>query len=85
MDPFRPQTPNSDTIADAKKCLQMGAWYECPLRGSVNTRLRQMLTQPTIELSLGDTSGRVRGMAEGAEGDCLFFYFYFSKLVFSVV
>jgi hypothetical protein len=24
-------------------------------------------------------------MAEGAEGDCLFFYFYFSKLVFSVV
>ena len=29
------QTPNPDTIEDAKKCLLIEAWYSCPLRGSV--------------------------------------------------
>ena len=30
------QTPNPDTIVDAKKCLLTGAWYSCPLRGSAS-------------------------------------------------
>jgi hypothetical protein len=28
------QTPNPDTIADAKKCLLTGAWFTCLLRDS---------------------------------------------------
>jgi hypothetical protein len=36
-DPSHMQTPNPDAIADAKKCLQTGAWYSCPLRGSAST------------------------------------------------
>jgi len=36
-DPSHAQTPSLDTIADAKMCLQTGAWYSCPLRGSAST------------------------------------------------
>ena len=32
-----PQIPTPYTIADAKMCLQTGAWYGCPLRGSAST------------------------------------------------
>jgi len=45
-------TPNPDTIADAKMCLQTVAWYDCSMRGSANTWLRQMQIL-TIGLSLG--------------------------------
>ena len=31
------QTPNPETIADAKKCLLSEAWYGCSLRGSTST------------------------------------------------
>jgi hypothetical protein len=34
--PFHLQTPNPNTIADANMCLQTGAWYGCPLRGSAS-------------------------------------------------
>jgi hypothetical protein len=33
-DPSHLQTPNPDTIADAKKHSLTEAWYSCPLRGS---------------------------------------------------
>jgi hypothetical protein len=36
------QTPNPDTIADAKKCLLTGAWYSCLLRGSAKSWPIQM-------------------------------------------
>ena len=36
-DPSHLQTPNSNTIAHAILCLQTGAWYNCPLRGSAST------------------------------------------------
>ena len=36
-DPSYLQTPNSDTIADAKNCLLTRAWYSCYLRGSAST------------------------------------------------
>jgi hypothetical protein len=36
-DPSHMQTPNPDTIADAKKHLLTGAWYSCPLRGYAST------------------------------------------------
>ena len=35
-DPSHIQTPNPDTIVDAKKCLLTGAWYSCLLRGSAS-------------------------------------------------
>ena len=41
-DPPHLQTPNPDTIADVKMCLQTGAWYSCSLRGLANIWLRQM-------------------------------------------
>ena len=49
------QTPNPDTIADAKKCLLTGAWYSCLLRGSARAsyRYRCRCLQPTIGLSTG--------------------------------
>ena len=31
-DPFHPQTPDPDTIADANMCLQTGGWYACSER-----------------------------------------------------
>jgi hypothetical protein len=31
------QTPNPNTIADAKKRLLTGVWYGCSLRGSTST------------------------------------------------
>jgi hypothetical protein len=36
------QSPNSDFIADAKKCLLTGAWYAYPLRGSARAWPIQM-------------------------------------------
>jgi hypothetical protein len=33
-DPSHIQTPNTDTTADAKKCLLTAAWYTCLLKGS---------------------------------------------------
>jgi hypothetical protein len=35
-DPPHIQSPNPDTIVDAKKCLLTGAWYSSPLRGSAS-------------------------------------------------
>jgi hypothetical protein len=35
--PFYPQTPIFDNIADTNMCLQTGAWHSCPLRGSSST------------------------------------------------
>ena len=53
-DPFHPQTPNPDTTPDTKTCLQTGAYYGCPLRGSANTCLRQIqILTATTGLSLG--------------------------------
>jgi hypothetical protein len=36
-DPSHLQTSYPKTIADAKKCLQTGAWYSCPLTSSATT------------------------------------------------
>jgi hypothetical protein len=36
------QTPNTDTIADAKKCLLIRALYSCLLRGSARAWPIQM-------------------------------------------
>ena len=63
--------PNSDTIADAKKCLLTGAWYGCLLSGSVRAWQiqRQMLTA-SYWTELGDPNGGVRERTEGAERVC---------------
>jgi hypothetical protein len=46
------QTPNPDTIVDAKKCLLTGgARYSCLLSGSARCRCR--CSQPNMELSTG--------------------------------
>jgi hypothetical protein len=61
LDPSHLQTPNPNTIADAKKCLLTEAWYNCPLRGSASICPIQMrmlavnhLTKPS------DPNGRIR-------------------------
>jgi hypothetical protein len=41
-DPFHKQSPNPDTIVDAKKCSLAGAWYSCLLRGSASAWQKQM-------------------------------------------
>ena len=55
MDPSHLQTPNPGTIADAKKCLLIGAWYGRSLRGSTSTWPIQMqiLTANCGELQAG--------------------------------
>jgi hypothetical protein len=68
-DPFYLQTPNPNTIVDAKNFLQIGAWYGCPLRGSASTWLIQMqMLTANHWTEHGDPNGRYRGRTEGAEG-----------------
>jgi hypothetical protein len=61
------QTPNPDTIVDAKKCLLRGAQYGCLLRGLARTLPIQMgmlaTNHPTKQR---DHNRGVRGMTEGA-------------------
>jgi hypothetical protein len=63
------QTPNPDTIADAKKCLLRGAWYSCLLRGSARSLPIQMwMLVANHQTEHRDHNGGVRGRTEGAEG-----------------
>jgi hypothetical protein len=71
MDPSHLQTPNPDTIADAKMCLLTGTWYDCSLSGSANTWLIQVkILTANHQTEPRDPSGRARGRNVGAEGDC---------------
>ena len=66
---LRQQTPTP--IADAKMCLQTGAWHGCPLKGSASTSSIQMwMLTANHWTEPGDSNGKVRGRTEGAEGDC---------------
>jgi hypothetical protein len=68
QDPSHLQTPNPDTIADAKKCLLTGACYDWPLGGSARALTIQigMLTA-NHWTEHRDPNGGVRGRSEGAE------------------
>ena len=51
-DPFHMQKPNSNTIVDEKKCLQIGARYSYLLRSLPDPdQYRCGCSKPTIELS----------------------------------
>jgi hypothetical protein len=65
-DPFHLQTPNPNTIADAKKHMLTGAWYGCP------ECFCQHLTNTAADTANHQTesNGRARGRTAGAEGDC---------------
>ena len=68
-DPSHKQTPNPDTIVDAKKCLLTGAWYSYLLRGSASSypiQMRMLVANHQTEHR--DPNGGVRGRTEGAEG-----------------
>jgi hypothetical protein len=55
---------------EGKMCLQTGTWYGYHLRGSARTWLRQMqILTANHWTEPGNPNGRVRGRAEGAEGD----------------
>jgi hypothetical protein len=74
-DPFRDlshlQTPNTDTIAYAKKRLLKEVWYRCPLRDSASTWAIQMQTlRDSCCNEPEDPNGRFTGRPERAEGDC---------------
>jgi hypothetical protein len=70
-DPSHMQTPNADTIADAKKCLLTGTWYSCLLRGSARSWLRQMrMLTANHWTECRDPNGEVRARTEGVEGVC---------------
>jgi hypothetical protein len=59
-DPTHLLTPDPDTIGDAKKCLQKGAQYSCPLRVSARTRpvqVQMYTAQHWIEFR--DPNGKV--------------------------
>jgi hypothetical protein len=65
------QTPNLDTVADAKKYLLTGAWYSCILRGSARSWPIQMqICTAKHWTECGDPSGEVRARTVGAEGVC---------------
>ena len=69
-DPSHQQTPNPDTIADVKKCLPIGAWYDCSLRGSIsNWPIQVQILTANNQTEPGDSNGRVGGRAEGVEED----------------
>jgi hypothetical protein len=70
-DPSHIQSPNADTIVDAKKCLLTGAWYSCLLGGSDRAWQVQsgMLTANHWTEPLIPTGG-VRERTEGAEWVC---------------
>ena len=69
--PFHPQTPNLDTIANAKKWLQIGSWNRYPVIGCTSTWLKQMkILTANHWTEPGNTNGRVRGKTKGAEGGC---------------
>ena len=70
-DPSHLQTPNLDTIADAKKHLVTGAWYSCPLRGSARAcSIQIQMLAANYQTEHWDSNGGVRGRTEGAEGVC---------------
>jgi hypothetical protein len=65
------QSPNSNTIEDAKKCLLKGAWYICLLNGLA--RALQIQSQILTANHCSECrvpNGRVRERKEGAEGVC---------------
>ena len=65
------QTPNLDTIADAKKYLLTGAQYSCPLRGSIRAGPVQVqMCTAKHWTEHGDPNGEVRARTVGAEGVC---------------
>jgi hypothetical protein len=65
-DPSHLQTSNSDTIADAKKCLLKRAWYDSARAWPIHMRMLAANHQSEH----GDPNGGVRGMTERAEGVC---------------
>jgi hypothetical protein len=62
------QSPKTDTIVDAKKCMLTGAWYSCLLRGSARAWQihRQMLTA-NHWTEYGVPNGRVREKTKGSK------------------
>jgi hypothetical protein len=68
-DPSYIQSPNSDTLVDAKKCLLTGAWYSCLLRGSVTAWQIQRWTLAAIYWTdHPDLNGRVSERIEELKG-----------------
>ena len=66
--PSQIQTPNPDSVADAKKHLLTGNWYICPLRGSAHAnQYRYGWLQP-LDWAWEPYGGVTR--TEGVEGDC---------------
>jgi hypothetical protein len=62
--------PNSHTIADDKKCLLTGDWYDCYLKVSTSTWPIQMqILTAHHRAKPSDPSGRARERTEGTEGD----------------
>jgi hypothetical protein len=65
------QSPNLDTVVDAKKCLLTGAWYSCLLKGSATACPIQMWMLIAIHGTEERViNGWVKGNTEGAEGVC---------------
>jgi len=70
-DPTHIQPPNPVTIANAKKFVLTGAWYECFLRDSARAWLIQSkMLAANHWTEKGDADGGVRERTEGAEGVC---------------
>jgi hypothetical protein len=68
-DPLHIQSPNSDTIVDANKCLVTGAWYSCLLRGSASAWQIQKRMLIAIHWTRVPNEG-ARERTQGAQGVC---------------
>jgi hypothetical protein len=68
------QSPYTDSIVDAKKCMlrsASGVWYSCLLRGSVRVwQIQRGMLAHNHWTNHKVSNGRVRKKAEGAEGVC---------------
>ena len=70
-DPAHIQSPNTDTIGDAKEPVLTGAWYSCLLRGSARAwQIQKWMLTANHWTDHRALNGVVRKRTEVAEGVC---------------
>ena len=70
-DPLHIQSPNPDTIVDAKRCLLTRAWYSCLLRGSTRAwQIQRKMLTANHWPDHGVPNRGVRERTEGSEDFC---------------
>jgi hypothetical protein len=70
-DPSHIQSPNSDTIVDARKCMLTGAWCSCFFRGSLRAwQIQRWMLSANHWTEQGFSNRGVRERTKEPEGLC---------------